>query len=373
MSFFAAGVDDANMTLRFFMRQFPIIVIPYLFFRSNLSNGSEYRSAIACFGAASIFLSVFAIYEARFGWSIFENMEMRLGIVQLSKNMLVRGGMMRASATMGGPLGLACFLTVGFFAVACSRDFFRNQIGYYGAVGVTLIGLLASQSRGSIIALFVSAVVLFLALRKRSIAAAIATVAITVLVALPVLEKIFPSLAERLGGGGQKFQGKYFDYRGALLDRGLQEAARHPIIGQRMHDLLNSLADIIQGQHIVDLVNVYLVVLMISGIVGFIPFVGLIGASGVRASVGFKRINDPALLRARAFVLAAFTVILIQFSFVSFIDRIPMNFGLIMIGVRLIVWERRFIGNKAATMVLASRSPSPVSQWVYAGGAPAAS
>lgn len=369
VSLASSGFADLDIAARSVTQKLMLLVVPYLLLRYSLINLSQYRIVVACFGISAVFLSVFAIYEARHGWSIFQSMESHMGVDLMTKNILVRGGLLRASATMAGPLGLACYLTVGFFALACSRDFFRTQLAYRACLGVTLVGLLASQSRGSLIALFASMIVLSMAFRKWGMAAVAAALGGTVAVLLPFLQMMSPAVAGFMNAGGEKFQGKYFDYRGALLDHGLQEAALHPIFGERMDKVMVALADIVQGQHIIDLVNIYLVILLVSGIVGLSLFLGLAVASGMRAANGFKAIRDPSILRARAFCLAAFVVVLIQFSFVSFMDRIPMNLALIVCGIRLLVMERQSMRRPASRAPVAEILSAPAGLTAYANDA----
>lgn len=357
MAIGTAGLNQAFDSARAIISHLMLTVLPYLLFRSALTNKLEYRTLIACFGFASVFLAVFAIYEARFHWSIFEGIQSHLGIIAISKNILVRGGLLRASATMQGPLALACFMTFGILALACSRDFFTNSVGYYGSLAVALLGLLASQSRGSIIALIASTIVLSFALRKRILGTVILGSTVALALTLKLLSQIYPPLASFISGGAPTAHGQYYDYRNLLLERGLQEVARHPFIGVRLTDVYAALADIKQGEHIVDLVNIYLVILLISGFVGLLPFLALTLRSGVRATVRFKKINDHSLLLARGFCLSAFTVVLIQFSFVSYIDRIPMNFVLILCGIRLLVFERQSM-HRTATRVPVRGPPS---------------
>ena len=365
----AIGLSEITSVIRGWTDQFMSILLPYLVFKTCLRTKSDFRLAVACFGVASVFLAVFAIYEARMSWSIFEAIGVHLGVpMRMSKNTLIRGGALRASATMGGPLALACFMTVGIFALTCSRDFFKNTIGFYGCLAVAFMGLLASQSRGSMICLFASSIVLSLALRKRGIAAASAAVGMAVWPTLLFLANVSPWVAGFMNGGAKQAPGQYHDYRNDLLTRGLQEAAKHPIIGLRLSQVVAALADITQGEHIVDLVNVYLVFLLISGIVGLLPFLALTLTSVGRATTGFKRINDPSMLRMRGFCLAAITVVLLQFSFVSFIDRIPMNFGFILCGISILVFERQSRRKNPANAPAGYRSSPPAAQWIHADG-----
>ncbi len=356
MAIGTTGFGKFDDTLRSWIQQFLLIVTPYILFRSTLKSTSDYRAAIACFGAASVFLAVFSIFEAWMSADIFDIITKHLTGIYI-RPMNMRGGFLRASATMGGPLALACFMTVGIFALACSRSFFRNAIGYYGSLGVAAAGLYTTQSRGSVIAVFGAAVVLALALRKWGVAAAAAMVAIAAWPTLQILANMSPAVASFINGGAPANQGKYFDYRNLLLERGLQVAAGHPITGMRLTQVLDALADIAQGEGIVDMVNVYLEILLISGIVGLLPFLGLSVASGLRGSFGFRRIHDPALLRARGFTLAAFTVVLFQLSFVSFIDRMPMLLVLNLFGIRLLVQERKSL-RRPAVMPLEPGQPA---------------
>lgn len=341
------GFGNFNDTVRSWIVQFLTIALPYILLRATVKSATEFRAVVACFGVASVFLAVFSIYEVRFGADIFDIITKHItGVYVRSSN--IRGSLMRASATMGGALELACFETVGIFALACSRSFFRNAAGYYGSLAFAILGLLAAQSRGSLLALAVSAVVLALALRKWAIAAAATIAAIAAWPVLQILAGVSPAVASFMHGGlATPPQGPYLDYRTLLLQRGLQVAANHPLTGLRMTQVLDSLADITQGEGIVDLVNVYLQILLISGIVGLLPFVALTITSGLRGATGFRRIDDPALLRARGFILAAFTVVLFQLGFVSFINRIPMLFVMSVFGIRLLVQERRAVAKSA--------------------------
>jgi hypothetical protein len=361
------GFVKFDDSLRAWIQEFLLIVMPYALFRTTLKSTDDYRAAIACFGVASLFLAIFAIYEARMSADIFDVITKHLTGYYI-RTVDIRGGLMRASATMGGPLALACFMTVGILALACSRDFFRNAAGYYTCLVVATLGLLATQSRGSLIAVLVSAVVLSLALRKWGIAAAAAVVAGAAWPTLQVLANVSPAVASFMNGGAAVHQGKYYDYRNLLLERGLEVAANHPLTGMRLTQVLDALADITQGEGIVDLVNVYLVILLISGIVGLLPFLTLTLTTGARGTFGFKRIQDQALLRARGFSLAAFTAVLFQLSFVSFIDRMPMVFVLTLCGIRLLVQQRQSLPGGVVGRDERQASPPAAEQWVLTEG-----
>lgn len=345
MAIGGTGLPDFFSVVRALNTQALLIAVPYLVIRFAARSSNEYRNMIACFGVSGFLLAVFALYEAHYGWSIFQGINHHLGTNELSKNILRRGDALRAPATMAGPLALACYLTVSLMALVCSRDYFKVRWGYYGAIGVTFLGLLAAQSRGSLPALALALVVLCMAWRRFGLAfLAIGAVGVMGGV-LYAVAQVSASVAAFLQINQPRAFGEYADYRQLLLERGIDEAMKHPWIGLRLQPVLDALADITQGQHIVDLVNIYLVILLISGMLGFIPFISLLLSSIFKTATGFKSVQNRDILNLRAFCLAALVTVLIQFSFMSFIDRIPMNFVMILAGMRLVRLDRAYRGN----------------------------
>jgi hypothetical protein len=334
------GFSDIISFVRDISGQILLIVLPYLVLRNSVRSDIDYRNLMAFFGASAFLLSVFALYEAHYGWSIFEGINRHLGSDEVSKNILRRGSSLRAPATMSGPLPLACYLTVGIVALACSRSYFKQRYAYYAIIAVTVLGLLAAQSRGSLPALAAAVVVIFIARRRYGVAAAACVAALAGGLGLYAIAHVSPAVAAFLNIGQPKELGIYYDYRQLLFDRGIEEALRHPFLGMRLQPVLDALSDIQQGQHIVDLVNIYLVIFLISGLVGFAPFIVLLMASILGASFGFSGVGNRGLLTIREFSLAAMVVILLQFGFMSFMDRIPMNFVMIIVGLRLARIER---------------------------------
>jgi len=358
------GFPDLFTSLRAISGQIFLIVVPYLVIRYAVRSGLDYRDLIACFGASAFLLSVFALYEHHYGWSIFEAINYHLGSAETSKNMLKRAGALRAPATMSGPLALACYLTVGIIALACSRSYFKSRLGFYAIISITLLGLLAAQSRGSLPALAAAVVMLFIARRRYGAAIGICAAGVAAGLALFAIADVSPTVAAFLNVDQPKQFGAYYDYRQVLFNRGVEEALKHPILGMRLQPALDALSDIQQGQHIVDLVNIYLVIFLISGFLGLISFVVLLTLSLFGAVARFKGVNDLEVLQIRAFSIAAMVALLIQFSFMSFIDRIPMNFVMVLAGIRLAKIERSR---------LAARKGQPSNDAVQTSGQPATS
>jgi len=142
--------------------------------------------------------------------------------------------------------------------------------------------------------------------------------------------------------GGFVYQGKvYSDYRSLLLERGLQEGAKHRWIGTSLDSVLDRLTDITQGQHIIDLVNTYLTFYLVSGLLGLVSFVGLM----LLVFRKLMRRHDVNLVGQtlridRAFTLALLSAVTIELAFMSLIDRLPVIFMFVLAAARLIGIER---------------------------------
>jgi hypothetical protein len=317
------------------------LLLPYILFRRNIRSMDEYRLLLGSFVAASAILAVFAIYEARFGWALFGTMEHRLFPGEMvSKSMLQRGGAMRASTTMSGPLMLAFLFLVSVVATFAVRPLVRTQALWTGLLGLLFLGLLTTQSRGNLACLGVGFVVYCLARRKYGLAALAMMGAAAGAMVIIVGARVSSTLANFVNPSQPTADGHY-DYRGLLLQRGLEEGMKYPLTGTSLNFVYDRLEDITQGQHIVDLVNTYLTIFLMSGLIGFVPFVGIILAIIYKQIVGYPRVKDVGLLTVRAVVITLFVILLIELSFMSFFDRMPSIMMLILVGSRMIEFERR--------------------------------
>lgn len=327
------------------------LLLPYLLFRRNIRSLPEYRLLLGSFVAAAAFLAVFAIYEAKFGWALFGTIERRLFPGEMvSKSILQRGGAMRASATMSGPLMLAFTFLLSIIAVFAVRPLVRTQALWTGLLGLLFLGLLTTQSRGNLACLGVGFVVYCLARRKYALAGLAMLGAGAGALIIVVGAKVSPTLANFINPSQPTADGHY-DYRGLLLQRGMEEGMKFPWTGTSLNYVYERLADITQGQHIVDLVNTYLTIFLMSGLFGFVPFVAIILAIFYKQIIGYLRVRDTGLLTVRAAVITMFVLLLIELSFMSFFDRMPALMMLILVGSRMIEFERR--------AMMRSKSPAP--------------
>jgi hypothetical protein len=318
-----------------------LTLLVYVALRMNLRNREDLRHVVAAMVAACVILSVFALYEMRNHWALFDAINRQLSTRgYVTKNILIRGGFLRPSATMNGPLMLACVLSLAAIAGMVSRNFFRSSLTWAGCIAIILLGCLSCQSRGNAVGVAVG-IMLVLALRGKWGQAGLVAGAGAGVAAAVLTFGFSSSAASAMFNLNASFTHEgvvYTDYRQLLLRRGLEEGLHHLWFGASMQDNLDRLSDIMQGQHIVDLVNCYLTMFLLSGLSGLVPALTLmlIGlASLFRKSA--RGAEDKAL---RAFVIAGTINMYLQLAFMSFIDRMPLVFGLVLAGGRLYLLTR---------------------------------
>lgn len=298
------------------------LLVPYWLLRRNVRTREELLLVAGCLGVSAALLSVMAVYEHHSGWALFDQVSTRLGNAgaNLARTAYVRGGALRAATSMSGPIELGVFLVMGLIGTYSARRFFRVPTVWWGVLGLTVLGLLVTQSRlavmGSALALLVVLVV-----QRRAL---VATLLVAGMAAgygfLRALAFSSMQVAAFLGAGKQV--GVYSDYRTLLLARGLEEGRKHPFFGAPMKDVLQRLADIMQGEHIVDLVNTYLTVFLISGLFGLgalLLSLGFVLVPLLRRPPGSQRSTDDDM--ARAFTIAVLVSILAQLVGTSFGGR----------------------------------------------------
>ncbi|MFW2829064.1 O-antigen ligase family protein [Sphingomonas sp. ID0503] len=312
------------------------LVIPYLALRSTIRTEGSLQRLILAIVAAAVILSVYTAYEYRFGWVLFGQITGNFEYAtSFNANLSIRNGALRASASFLNPLALASFLSLAVLGAGVSRRDFNGTVPWIGTCLVILYGLYTTQSRGNTVMLGLGILILLLTRRQIGTAAALMATGLAAYAASATMSVGGRDAA--LFGTDTRvvYAGKvYSDYRGLLLDRGVDEIRKHPLTGQTFEDTLASLQDIKQGEKIVDLVNFYLNVALVSGLPGLLIFVTGLAMVLLRLITG-----NPAAGRMnayRGFVLASFATYLAQLAFMSFISRMPLLMMLLLASARAV-------------------------------------
>ena len=338
-----------------------VLVLPYIVIRKYVRSSEEFMRVMAAVGVAAMFLTVYGLYEARFGWSPFESIVDRQSVgIRVSKTLQVRGSSMRASTTFSTPLELATFLVLGFTAILCLRDAYRSRLMHVAASGLVLLGIVAAQSRGNLATLVLAVLIIAIARKKWGYASAIVAGAPLGLIGLLVLARNSLSLAAFFNTGNDS--GEPYDYRQILLTRGLEEGAKHRWFGSSIEDVLYRLADITQGEHIVDLVNSYLNIYLVSGLFGFLAVVLLLARVVAKLVTPIRRDCPRSLRMSRDFTLASLAGMIVILAFMSFSGLVPFLVVILLAGARLVSVERSRLPGLRPTIAppgMAETPPTP--------------
>ena len=258
-----ARFDSPSILLRDILAELINLGIPYWILRHGVRSREELRILIAGLAVPGAMVSVIALYEAHAGWAVFDGIESRFAGAYLARSAVVRGGTLRAAVTLDTAITCGLFLLLATLATVSSRRFFRSPAVWIGTVVLLLLGTLSSQSRGALLGLGVGVVIMLAARRHffwALLAAATGGVGLLGLKTLSHSSGRLGALVDPHGGTA--------DYRQTLLRRGLQEGRKHPWLGTSGDQLADHLRDIVQGEQIIDFVNSYLHIFLLSGLVG---------------------------------------------------------------------------------------------------------
>lgn len=292
--------------------------LSYFVLRRFIRDRDEFAQVIGVLAGAAIILAFIAIWEAKSHWAIYDTMfSNQSSVGYISRNMKIRAGLLRAPASFSDSTAYAILAQIGVFAVLSSRRFFRTGLLWSGSILFTVLGLLAAQSRGADLGLFVG-LILMVAVRGRyALAAAVAAGSATIVALLVAAASTSPKIASFIGA--DIHSGADQDYRQTLLRRGLQVGMEHPLLGDDMSRVIGKLSDIVQGEGLVDLVNSYLTIFLNSGLVGLslvIVIVVLIFVKIFQKSKNSDR--DESFIYSQMFIAGSFGGILLTLAFTSF-------------------------------------------------------
>jgi O-antigen ligase len=174
----------------------------------------------------------------------------------------MRAGLLRTGGTMLDYSAAG----VLFASVLCIMPMLKPRfrpLGFWGCTAVLAGGLLATQSRGAWIATILG--FLFVLAFRRKWGQAVLLMVIGIAGEMVLLLFAKSGILASIVGNTADTAGTV-SYRRTLAARGFDQVWSHPMGGQRPDQLVENLADLMQGQHIVDFVNSHLYIAMAAGL-----------------------------------------------------------------------------------------------------------
>lgn len=323
MVIYLATIRETSSTnaLREFLNFLLSYIIPYYIISRNVQGPQQARSVMMALAASAVVLSTLAIYEARNTWPIYRGIWTHYGIeLGRDANIKLRGGLMRSAGPYSEPLSLAFAMTIGLVALLSIRQEFRKRWQYALLCAVVVAGLIAPQGRGA----WIGALGALFALdlyrrnyRRFTIKAVLIGIAgVLALAVAAVNNRVAIMLGLTAEGQGT------FDYRTRLLTRGIEEFWKNPLFGDAIGDVLYQMRDMVQGEGIVDLVNGYLHIALISGFAGLLVILVCLAMS---ASIFLRARSIHNVLKifreTMAFSFASLIAIAVMLSSMTFVGR----------------------------------------------------
>lgn len=295
------------------------LALPYYIASRGLRSQEDLRSAMLWLGAGGLLVGAILAFELLKGWPVYNVLYSAYGLDTLLLVKL-RGGMLRAGGPFVESTSAAMLVAICTVALYLSGEYFRTRWHHFLVLAAAIVGLLAPQSRGAWIGLCIA--IAFADMAR----ARYASLATKVLVLGGALSSLFlaahlsPILSEALGLSGNSRDTS--DYRRLLLERGLEEFGRNPLLGLPMSEVELRLPDLIQGEGIIDFVNTYIWIMLVSGIVGLFVFVGafLYFLTKIVHVGRLSHRNSPDAI-AGVFAFSVMAMLMEMFFFTSFATR----------------------------------------------------
>jgi O-antigen ligase len=295
--------------------------------------------------------SLIGIFETAKGWLLYSSFiyEWR---DDLMLTYLAREGLLRANASAGNSIVLGFIIMVAIGCMLAVRQSIGSRI--YSRIALTILsaGLVGSLARGPWFGAMIL-VVLYLAISPNPIVNLTKFAVVgTLMVLLFLLTPVGGRLLDLLPFIGSAEQGSV-TYRQSLFQNAIEVIQRNPWFGSRDFMLTPEMKELIQGQHILDLVNTYLSVTLNYGVVGlgfFLSFFVTI-LIGLRRVLKLKVVRETELGACIRGLIATFVAILVTIATVSSIGYIPCIYwsfaGLCVAIIRIAYQEQAALAGAA--------------------------
>lgn len=278
--------DNIRQCLVIFLTSF----LPYYIISRRVDDVDHLKSVFAGFIMACFPAAIIGLFEAGKGWLLYTSIQSALNQYWQFGGYLMRDGGLRASSSFGHSIafGFTMVIALGFYLFVQStiKSKFFRMVGF----GIIGLGLIAPLSRGP----WVGAVVLitiYAYLGKNGLSSLLklamgGVLALALVLMLPIGDKVI-NLLPFVG----KTDSQNVDYRQDLLDTALVVVAKSPLFGNRNFKEAPEMKKMVQGEHIIDLVNIYVAVMLNSGYVGLFFYVGMFLTAIWSAYRAMKRVR----------------------------------------------------------------------------------
>ena len=300
--------------------------IPYYVFSRNLSTREQFNKVLLALLLSLSIAALIGIFETIKGWHIYRELITSLASGNAT-DYDIRGGVLRASATFMSPIVLGYVLTIALGLNFYLSPFVKSRILRHIIFAGLVLGLLATVSRGPWVG-FAFLCLVYIWTGKQMVKR-LALLSLGGILSLPLLS---------ITSFGQKFiavlpfigsiRSDTIDYRDRLFDMSLIVIKRHPLLGSPDYLDTPEIMSMIQGQHIIDIVNSYLQITLSNGLTGLILFVAIFVVLLFQTYSSYKRLpkEEEDLIRLGRCLFSILCAISLIIYTCSSIDYVPFYY-----------------------------------------------
>jgi O-antigen ligase len=335
------------------------VLIPYFVFSRAITSIEDFRKDMLAVVVAVLALALIGIFETAKGWLLYNWITINWADIEptIAGYSSPRAGYLRAAASANTPIVLGYLIVVGMGCLLSLRQAISSRIAVI-AFAVFAAGLVATLSRGP----WLGAMVLIFAylVTGRRVASEFVKFALAgAVMLLPlVVTPLGSELLDLLPFIGSA-EGGTVTYRSLLFDHAMLVIERNPWFGTSPNDFLMTpeMQELLQGQHIIDVVNTYVAIALESGLVGLGVFLAfsatiLLGLWRAFKLKSTRKTDVGNYIRAS---MALYVAIMVTIGTVSFIDFIPYIFwsfaGLCVALIRIAYREQSALTRAAANAI----------------------
>jgi hypothetical protein len=299
------------------------ILVPYFAFSRAVTTVSEFRKVLFAFVVGILPLALIGVFETAKHWLLYNPVIVSWRTIEWAET-AEREGVMRASAT-AAPIVLGSIIIVAIGAMMVLRRTTNMPKSYSVAALVILsLGEVACLSRGPWVGTMTMLFIYFITSPNLKAHIArfilIGPLAFVLLLLTPFGDRVIglmPFIGDVDTGS--------ISYRQLLLEKSVEVIADHPFFGMDDFKSTPQMQALMQGQHIIDVVNSYLRVALDTGLVGLALFIGVFLSIliGLRRVAKFGAAAGEGVVDYARTSIAIMIGILITIGTVSSISFLP--------------------------------------------------
>lgn len=301
------------------------IVLPYYVCSRWLIDRRRLRDAMASFAAACAVMALVAVFETFKGWLLYASLPNFLNVRWSYGNYMMRDGALRATVSAGHSIVFGYVMTVALGLHLALRSSFPTAKSWWCVAFLLFAGIAASMSRGPWIGAAAMIAVAFMLGAGTGERVAKTSLAAIFVVPVLMLTSLGPKIISLLPFVGN-VDAANVEYRQQLFNVSWSVLMLNPVFGSPYYMSNPLMEQMRQGEGIIDMVNSYLGVAMVSGFVGLAFFVGVFASTVGRLWLHLVRHADKSsddYATGRA-LLAALVGILVIIATASSINAIPV-------------------------------------------------